>query len=394
MIKGAKFKPSLYDAVCTIGLFIIAINFNRLELYLLVILFGYMLFKDIYKSIVINTNILTLFLFSLTYTLIIICKGQSFFTSVLTYLVCPVAAYYIGYGLVRRDNLNRISCLFLAIAVGRGTHGLLNLIPYIRDGYTARNPIDFWTGNVLASTGAGTLFIMAVSLVYYAMNITKSNKRQGILLILFCTLCIFSAIQLGTRGCLVVAVITLVLCIIFFTDFRNKSSVRAILLVVAIATLFYIAYSVNMFGLRTAFESSGLYRRIYVYDVEGLDENERWTRQYYMLSHLFDYPFGADDLTYTHNLWLDVARLTGIVPFFISIVMTMSLLASAFKGIKSNLIDRNTRILLFSVISGSFMIFFAEPVLEGCPSFFILFIMMCAMCEKIRYLESKVNIDE
>ncbi len=386
MIKKIRFNRS-YDALSTIVIFLMALNIRRLELYIIAGMFCFVLLFKKNKTIVVNMSIVILFLFSLFYTIIIVYKGNYIRTAVLTYFICPIAGYYIGYWLIRRDNYKCIVQYVLAIAIGRGLHGLLNMIPYLQGEYSGRNPIDFWTGSVLSSTGAGSLFIMSASLIYYSISIIEHKRTKGLIILLFAIASIFGAIQMGTRSCLIISVVVFVMCILVFTDFKNSVSVKTLIVAIIIIMLIYIAYGINLFDLKVAFKNSGLYRRMYVYEVESLGENARWSRQYYMITHLFEYPIGADDLTYTHNFWLDIARLTGLIPFTISVYLTILLLKSIYNGIISMLVNRSTKILLFSVTIGTFMIFFVEPVLEGMPSLYIMLIIISAMCEKIKHIK-------
>ncbi len=363
-------------------------NFAGLELYLWLILIGYMLYKTKGKLIGTKANsFISICVFFVIYTLMLLIKGHSYLTSVLTYLVCPIGAYSLGYWFVRRDNINRISIFLVSISIGRGMHGLLNMLPYIFEGYTARNPIDFWSKHVIAATGAGTLFVLAVSLIYYSVYTMKNSKPKGLTLLLFCSLCVLSAIYIGTRGCLLIAAITCAVNIICFTNLGNKDARRTIFTFIIVFAFIIVSYNFNFFNLRTIFENSGLYRRLFIYKVAGFEDNERWKLQANMIRHLFDYPFGAENQMYAHNLWLDVARLTGIAPFFLSIAMTYTLMKTAFKCIISQYISKELRIIFLSLIVGIFIVFFIEPVLEGSPSLFILFIMICSMCGKVKQIE-------
>lgn len=379
-----KKKLSAYDKISVVALFLMALNIKKLELYILVCIFFFYLFIRQQKTLVVNKTSVSIMLFSFAYTFILIIKGYSLGTSVLTYLICPIAAYYVGFMLVNKNNIKNLDIFLLAIVLGRATHGLMNMWPYLGGSYTARNPIDYWTGEALSSTGAGALLVAAASLIYYSLYIFNNGKRvKGIFLFAMSLMSIISAVYMGTRGCIVVALFTFFLCVLKFTPFKNNNSRRIIFTVFLLLIIFYIAYSNNLFGLQTLFTNSGLYRRIYVYDVESLQANVRWERQWYMLTHLFSYPFGADELSYyTHNMWLDIARVAGLIPFVLSLVMTIYMVKSIRNAIKSDLLKYEKRILLFSVSTGIFMLFFVEPILEGMPSFFLAFVMVAAMADK------------
>ena len=107
----------------------------------------------------------------------------------------------------------------------------------------------------------------------------------------------------------------------------------------------------------------------------GGDRLWRWADA---INRLFSYPFGWSTASgvgysYVHNLWLDIARMGGILPFITFLVATVQVLVVHIKLF----IIKNDNIVvillsLFMTISSASAI---EPVVEACPSYFVLSIL-------------------
>lgn len=147
-----------------------------------------------------------------------------------------------------------------------------------------------------------------------------------------------------------------------------------------------IAWSVAILSLiilvvyATGFLDSQL-AQAYLFREERKGENEaggaggRSVRWVDAIEKLIDYPYGwATDRStfhdFVHNLWLDVARLSGIFPFLIIVFSTLGTLFCLFKIVL--LKKRNILIgMLVALHTIYFFGCFVEPVTEGYP--FMLF---------------------
>ena len=84
--------------------------------------------------------------------------------------------------------------------------------------------------------------------------------------------------------------------------------------------------------------------------------------------NLFKYPLGwTDDIGYVHNMWLDIAKISGVIPFFLLLLLTIISLRDLLILLK---IRRNcVVIMLISFYLAVFMSCFVEPIYGGTQLF-------------------------
>ena len=105
------------------------------------------------------------------------------------------------------------------------------------------------------------------------------------------------------------------------------------------------------------------------------------------LQYVIKYPLGwiteGTQSGYVHNLWLDIARVSGIFPFILFLMATWLSYCKFFKLWRLNnmtifplLLGMNICFLLSSMV---------EPVIEAVPLYFYLYIMMWGIQNRILY---------
>ena len=115
----------------------------------------------------------------------------------------------------------------------------------------------------------------------------------------------------------------------------------------------------------------------------GGGRTERWVKS---LNYLFSHPLGwsVHDFGYSHNLWLDLARVAGVVPFIILVIFCVRSffnLKSAASFNMNNMI-LNNQLRLYGV--AFFLIFMVEPILDGMFSLFAVFCLFIGLVNKYR----------
>ena len=122
----------------------------------------------------------------------------------------------------------------------------------------------------------------------------------------------------------------------------------------------------------------------------GGDRLWRWADA---IKRLFTNPLGwskapAVGYDYVHNMWLDIARVGGLLPFITFLVATIQILVVQLKLFKIKDDDMVVILLsLFIAVSSASAI---EPVIEASPAFFVLSISFWGMSKE--YLDESRKV--
>ena len=82
---------------------------------------------------------------------------------------------------------------------------------------------------------------------------------------------------------------------------------------------------------------------------------------------------GLTNMRYAHNLWLDCARVAGIIPMVILLVITYKFILSVFRIFRDSKLDFNYRYIVLTLSMSLIVYFNVEPILEGSSLLFAYF---------------------
>ncbi len=304
------------------------------------------------------------------------------------YIVCPLLAFFAGWTAVESGKKNPAEIIKMSIyfmLIGYGIHALLNYS--INIGHKRWELYDVFTGERRGATGSGCINTMILSLTTFFITLEK-NKIYKVIGIILSAISLLYAFLLGTRAqFLILVIVTIVFLILYLHETYGRMAVVRLALVAAVLIgAYYYFYSSNKFGIRSYIEASNLIDRYsYTQDLTRAD-NYRWDSLARGLVNVFTHPFGGlKSIAFYHNMWLDVGRVSGVIPFAMLIFYTIVTNVHALKIFK----DKNQpiwfRYLLLCVFLGIQMNFFMEPILEGVPDFFFVFLMINGMVECYYY---------
>lgn len=322
----------------------------------------------------------TLALFGFFYFLI----GEFSIQGILYYFVCPLLAYLAGWVIidVRSDEIEiTIRKVIIAILLGFAIHAFLNYS--INIGHQRWELQDYFTGNIRGATGSGCINTLALSLMAYIIVIEK--KKLNKIIGLGCTVVsILYAFLLGTRTQFIIlfAVSFVFLVSYLFEKYGLKSAaILTAIVLILVGAAFYL-YTNNIFGIKVYVDTSNLMARYQVGSGLQTADSYRTSSVLRGLDNLLNYPLGGLKATsYYHNLWLDVGRVAGILPFVLMVAYTVMINTHVIQIIKSKKIDGWMRYLIMCVYLGIQINFFVEPVLEGLLDFFLIFTLINGMVE-------------
>ena len=290
------------------------------------------------------------------------------------YLAAPLLFYCYGKYVV--DNLQSRKAIleFVAIVVfffslvtyytciiDIGSVGLINLSRTM-----GRSGVE---DAVMAATLYGLNVSLGLACLFGFLPIEKKERTLlHYLLPISFALSLLTTVHLVNRTGLVLVCFSLII----FLFYSKKSSKATWIILIFVAALFaYLSTKSDFASIIDAYTSRG--------EVEGhglSDAGSRTEKWMDALSRLFSSPFGwykDINYTFTHNMWLDVARLTGITPF-------IAIVGATIVGYKDTLhlyrIKNDYLVLtLISIQVVFFLECFVEPVMEGFDLFFYLMCM-------------------
>lgn len=325
-----------------------------------------------YDKRYLNIGSIYLLLFSIIYPFFLFLLNKHVVvTDLIFYLVGPISFYFIGQRLCSKfesDKLNLIFILILILSFGLRTY--INCIEdSISNGIVniSRSLLTSVDGYVLSATLYGVTVALGFSGI---ATFIVSERKMSIISLGYMSvflLSLFSVAHLINRTGIVLALISVVVAISYMS--KNQGKLRLFLLMLS----FFLIYKIIVyFALIPNDVVSAYLDRQSDLDTSMGGDGGRLYRWGYALERVLSKPFGweTDKFSYVHNLWLDVDRLSGIVPFLFLVCATF---IESKKTLKLYKVRNNTlacTLLALCVIC--FTTNFIEPILEGMPLFFCL----------------------
>ena len=375
-------------------LFLFALNAFNMESRIILGIFVLVVLIECNGRVWITRTSVLLFFFSLSFYLLAAMYNPTMMTYyILPFLLAPFMGYIVGYSVMNSPkNVDqtsapkRLKMLIYAIVFGRFTHGLLNFIS--SNGYQGyiRNGMDVWTKTIIAATGQGALMTMSISLLFYALFVVKNeNILEKEVLLAAVVLSLLNSLFSASRTALLIMLSVFAICALYTLTIKEiqKSTKRNILLgLLVVVICACIVYQQNLFGIRTAWEASPLFERINTASsYEAGDENRAKMYKDAVTIGL-NHPFGDGNMNRTaHNLWLDIFRQTGWLPFVLLIIFTIISLRYARCIIRSEIITMEIKYLVLSLMIGMMFNFFVEPIMKGMPYYFVAFCIITGAME-------------
>jgi hypothetical protein len=307
--------------------------------------------------------------------------GYTDIASAVKYIIYIVGMYAIGFAVGKRNKpLSSYGILWMMLApvIGSVLFSFLCVYRVLSGGnvleIAKRAVPSFWTGGEpIVGTGLGALASLGICLAPIiflssreGMEKTKyySFKLIVLLLVLMGSV---ANLALQNRGPFVALVISFIsaLCIVFL--FGKKSFYYVLKFAIVLSLIVLLVWVIIPPDILSQFT---IFKR---FAQRGLETTGRSTAWLLMMKGIFSSFTGGRfvdiHLDYVHNLWLDVAYDTGIVPFTLLLIFHGSHLSRFIKLFKSSL--SLTMALTIICLSVSFLAtFFIEPSLNFSPMYF------------------------
>ncbi len=294
------------------------------------------------------------------------------------YALFPITFYALGkYKYVEKPYLFQntkglilIAFIFSVTALISTTNSLLE------NGYNIinRNVDNFWTGLEENATYTGGFFALNMCIPGLLMiNWTKSKLFYKILLVILFVLSLVCVLRLGSRTQLVISAFSIFVAAFYLM--ARQSSKKNLFFLSAIFILANIIITYVSIDKDSDFISAYTTRmesKKYGANTAG-GRTERWEKSFEIL---WEKPLGwsLDEFGYSHNLWLDVLRVGGIISFILLLIVSFLSFKMLFKNLRRNKeIDPflGTTAVFFMAFN---LLFFVEPIFEG---YFEIFVLHC-----------------
>lgn len=351
-------------------LLVLLFSLNDICSYLLVLLGGvsYVLLP---QKLYWDNTAMFLLLFSFFYAFVIFINGQvDSWTNWVAYLLCPVAFYRLGQYFASAKITEEayvsfwtmlLVCYTLPLAyetiISINRIGLVN--PFRTMGSEGEGAWAATLYGLHASLGLGGVTILFSTL-------PKIGKQK--LLLLGCSIVsLLTVIHLVNRTGLVVLVACITVVLLYMLKSNRKRLILPVIFVVIIVLMvLYLGIDediVDAYARREQVETSN------VFSAGG--RMERWLSAF---TDIFVYPLGFIHKPYVHNLWFDIARVAGLLPFVFFLLATVSNYRRLIIICKNGEMGLTPFFLGLNV--AMFLSCFVEPVIEGSILYFCFFLFL------------------
>lgn len=291
------------------------------------------------------------------------------------YCLLPLGAYAAGWCALEqgggspahaRDDL-------LGITLGFALYACLNFTANLGSGRGELT--DFWTGEYRTATGSGFLNTMIFSSLVYGLVLEK-RRWMKLLLTAGAAVCLAYSFLLGTRTqLLILAVVSLTALLLLRKEPEYRGSCGKILLAAGAAlAAVWVCVRFDLFGIGEILGGTNLIAR-FTDPAELLKSDSQRLRQFLDgCENLYLHPLGGQkEQFYFHNMWLDIGRVSGLLPLVLMIGYQTITGGHMLRLARDRELETGIRCLILCVWLGVLINFWFEPVLEGCLNFYLAF---------------------
>lgn len=293
-------------------------------------------------------------------------------------------------------------CLLPAIVflIGYSAHGVLNACVFFVEGTIAeqvRYWADVWTRNILPGTQQSIWLLPMIAVMLPAVFCFRKYKVMGsLILIAGIFFLYYSFASLSRVPIMIFGIMALwELGLFLFLNRKNRvivKKVRKILLVLlGLCLLGLLLILLNWSAIKEIPFVQNLSKD------GGILNNVRFRAQRSVLTQLFEYPRGGmpiPEIKMAHNVWLDMAKDTGVITFFLFMVYTIFTLIQVFQLVKSD-VSEEMKYLLTGIYFAFFLYYSVEPALNANIQYLVpwTFVngIICGSNQRMNTLETEKN---
>jgi len=398
VLEGSTIEK-LFTLIILACVFLSALNFINRYYYCIYIAMLFFLITP-KRKVSMNASSVALLLFSMS-ILIFNPSSHTMFTNMIKPFTYPLC-YIMGTSLFVRDSKagislekeeRKVSAVIYVLTLGVMLHFLLNMLT--NRGITSRHVIDFWTKDEASATSQAVLACLMIG-VAVSFLFSKVGKFKKIIAIV--ALCVIVAYNLVLAGRTIFAliIVTTVFALICTCIVKKKNILKTVFIVLIIVAVLFLLYSVNLFGIKSMFESSNFYDRFTTN--QDIDEDARMTHKLAYVKYFFDYPWGGGNIRElyghsAHDLYLDTYDESSIFALITIAVYIVQSLGRMIKCFKAQSLTFKTRLLVACVYVVCNIQFWLEPIIRGVPWLLASYCFIDGVVTNLLTQEKRVSYD-
>lgn len=309
----------------------------------------------------VDSNSFAILAYSVMFVLLSTFNGFSYsLSSYVLYLGAPFVFYQFGRELVLRMRTSEyILIAWLIIVFCYSIDVFLTTVSNIREtGILTDSDRSFYlTGsNAIQMSATVVGLSMNIGMIGLPMLFIVKGKLLRLSFFTLFVLSLITTVSLLNRTAIVVAVSVFLIILLY----KYKRNLKTFLLMLSI--LIGIIFMLIHWGIIST-DIIELYNERNVDVATFGSRTERWSNA---LGYLITRPLGwADSIGsyYVHNMWLDVARVSGVIPFILLAYITLNSMITAFKLLRKN--ETQLSYMLVGLNICFFASCFVEPVYGG-----------------------------
>lgn len=377
-------------------LFLFSNNLMHYANYFSMLMFIILICKSKLKLMVIKTSSFKfLILASITYCVLYL-RNFDMPSSSTFYLVfiSPIILYYVGFN-QGSQGLDILKKEIILLSFGGVIHGVMNVVKNRGVdilSIAGRSYSDIYGGQI-SGTLQNLFFIISSALLFYFLIIEKKGIMRIIGSIAGFAGIIGSVVN-ASRTMIFVTLIIFFVCLFlyFYEKYGLGSSVfKFVGTGTALASIVLFALWTNIFNIQQILLDSALgQRETAAVKTSSVFHNLRWEYAGEILKMLPSNPLGGINYAhYAHNLWLDVAKETGIIPFVFYALFSIVAVVITVRLFQNNKLTLEYKFVIVPVIIAFILTFFTEPIMQGSPISFSLFCFIIGGIEGANMKEIK-----
>lgn len=302
---------------------------------------------------------------------------------------------YLSKDIVSEKNSGSYIFRYIMLFVSAyALHGLLNCLIYFRDGIPGeREWNDVW-GEFLPATQHSLYTLPVLSLMFFAFLYWKKYKALCTGTICIGIFFLFQALHSLSRTQIMIWILIMFWEVLLFILLNRKNEkvmriVKRCAVILAIVCGILAVFSIVNYNTLQNWEIVRIFHR-----GGGILHNVRFQAQIRVLQQLFVYPFGNTEmdlggLYYAHNVWLDMAKATGVIPFFLLLIYTVISLVDMVKFLLDTSVAPELKYMSSGLYFALLLYYMVEPALDANIAYLIPWFYLHGIVNG--YLKDTVN---